>query len=270
MTRESSLRRILAAALAALVGVVASGCAASPPAKDPALVLVVGATGRTGHYTVEELIAKGYRVRAFVRSAEKARTSLPAGIEVAVGDVRDPATIAPAMQGVTYVISAIGGGARNAAAGNGPADVDRDGNNHLVDAARRAGIAQFVLVSSGGVEQAETYPAEFMRPVLAAKLASENYLRASGLPYTIVRPGGLGDRPAAHSRIVLRQVPGAPFGRVSRVEVARICVAALGSTAARGKTFEALTEEGEPVADLEPLFAAMKADAPPAAATPSR
>lgn len=264
MTQESSTRRYFTGALVALFGFAGSALFAASPTVTPELVLVVGATGRTGVHAVEQLVAKGYRVRAFVRDADKARATLPAGIDIAVGDVRDPATIAPAMQGVTYVISAIGGGVRNAASGNGPADVDRDGNIHLVDAAKRAGVAQFVLVSSGGVAQADTYPMEFMRPVLAAKLASENHLRASGLPYTIVEPGGLVDQAGEHSRIALRQEPGAEHGRVSRAAVAQICVAALGSRAARGKTFEVSSEAGEPVIDLEPLFAALQPDTPPA------
>ncbi len=265
MNQQSSPRRSFVPAFVALLGLAGGALFAAMPATESTLVLVAGATGRTGAYAVEQLVAQGYRVRAFVRSAEKARGRLPAGVDIAVGDVRDPATIAAAMQGVTHVISAIGGGVRNAAAGNGPAEVDRDGNQHLVDAARQAGVAQFVLVSSGGIEQAETYPAQFMRPVLAAKRDSENYLRRSGLAYTIVRPGGLVDRPGERSRIVLRQAPGAPFGRVSRVEIAQVCVAALGSSAARGKTFEALAEEGEPLEDLEPLFAALQADPPPGA-----
>ncbi|MGE0583396.1 MAG: SDR family oxidoreductase [Steroidobacteraceae bacterium] len=260
MTLATSTRRIVVRALFVLFGFAGASAIAATPA--PELVLVVGATGRTGVHVVEQLVTRGRRVRAFVRSADKARATLPAGVEIAVGDVRDPATIAPAMRGVTHVVSAIGGGARNAAVGNGPADVDRDGNIHLVEAAQRAGVAHFVLVSSGGIEQADTYPAEFMRPVLAAKRDSEQYLRTSGLPYTIVRPGGLGGEPRAHTRIVLRQEPGAPFGRVSREEVAQVCIAALGSAAARGKTFEVLAEDGDPVADLEPLFAALRADTP--------
>lgn len=265
MTHETTTRRSRAGILVALAGLIAGSVFAAAPATTTDLVLVVGATGRTGVYTVEQLVAKGYRVRAFVRNADKARSSLPAGVDIVVGDVRDAATIAPAMQGATYVISAIGGGARNAASGNGPAEVDRQGNINLIDAAKQAGVAQFVLVSSGGVAQAETYPVAFMRPVLAAKLASENYLRASGLPYTIVEPGGLVDQPAEHSRIVLTQMPSDEHGRISRVELAQICVAALGSAAARGKTFEVAAVAGEPVTDLEPLFAALKADVPPVA-----
>src|SRR5690606_21397961 len=147
------------------------------------LVLVAGATGRTGVHIVTQLVDQGYRVRALVRDEAKARATLPQSAEFVVGDVRDPATLAPAMKGVTRVISTIGGGALRPVPGNGPDEIDRQGNINLVDAAKAAGVTQFVLVSSSGVDHAETYPAPFMRPILAAKRASEDYLRASGLPY---------------------------------------------------------------------------------------
>lgn len=233
-------------------------------AREADLVLVAGATGRTGVQAVTQLAAKGYRVRALVRDADKARATLPGGTDIVVGDVRDPASLAAAMQGVTHVISAIGGGGRNPAAGNGPDDIDRQGNINLVDAALAAGASRFVLVSSVGVEQAETYPMAFMRPILAAKRASEEYLRASGLPYTIVQPGGLIDEAGEHRRVVLRQEAGAEPGRIARADLARVSIAALGSTAALGKTFEVLAVAGEPVDDLAPLFTALRADAPPA------
>lgn len=248
--------------IAALCGT--TSLAAAPGDGD--LVLVAGATGRTGVHVVTQLAGEGRRVRALVRDAAKARATLPDGVDIVVGDVRDPATLAPAMKGVAYVISTIGGGGRNALSGNGPDDVDRQGNNNLVDAAKAAGVGHFVLVSSGGVDQAETYPAAFMRPVLAAKRASEDYLRASGQSYTIVRPGGLLDEPGELTRIVLRQEEpaGGDHGRVARADLARVCIAALGESAARGKTFAIAAVPGAPVGDLEPLFAALGADPPPA------
>jgi len=254
-------RRVFAALMiASLCGAVAHESAAG----EADLVLVAGATGRTGVQVVAQLADQGHRVRALVRDADKARATLPGGVDIVVGDVRDSASLAAAMQGVTHVISAIGGGGRNPGPGNGPDDIDRQGNINLVDAAKAAGVEHFVLVSSGGVDQAETYPLAFMRPILAAKRASEAHLRASALPYTIVRPGGLVDEAGEHTRIVLRQQAAADLGRVARADLARVCIAALGSDAARGKTFAILAVPGEPVGELEPLFAALDSDAPAA------
>jgi len=72
------------------------------------LVLVAGATGGTGSEVVKELLASGYRVRAFVRDADKARASLGDHVEYVVGDVRERATIDAALDGVSALISTIG------------------------------------------------------------------------------------------------------------------------------------------------------------------
>ncbi|MGB8260184.1 MAG: NAD(P)H-binding protein [Terracidiphilus sp.] len=66
-------------------------------------VLAVGATGSVGRYVVEEGLAEGYRVRALVRDASKARL-LPAAVEIAVGDVTRPETLAAAVEGIDAAV----------------------------------------------------------------------------------------------------------------------------------------------------------------------
>jgi hypothetical protein len=65
--------------------------------ESPGKVLVVGATGETGKLVVPRLLERGYAVRAFVRDAVKGRKLLGGNVELATGDIRMPATIAPAM-----------------------------------------------------------------------------------------------------------------------------------------------------------------------------
>jgi uncharacterized protein YbjT (DUF2867 family) len=258
------------AVVTAALGALAPVFMVSPAlaADEGPLVLVVGAAGRTGGFAVEEARAKGYRVRAFVRDIAADKGKFVDAVEVVQGDVRDPAAIAPAMKGVTYVISAIGAGGMKPAPGNGPEEVDNQGNVNLVKAAQAAGVKHFVLVSSGGVSQADTFPVPFMRPILAAKWKSEEFLRQSGLPYTVARPGGLIDPPAEPTLIVLTQGDGSP-GRVSRQQVAQVCVAALGNAAAAGKTFEIAAVPGTPTTDFTALFAALETDKARAAAAPT-
>jgi uncharacterized protein YbjT (DUF2867 family) len=100
------------------------------------------------------------------------------GVKVARGDVRDPASLAGALRGAGTVISAVQGFA--GPGGVSLASVDRAGNAHLVDAAARIGAA-FVLVSVVGAAPGD--PMELFR----AKHAAEEMLRASGIPWTIVR-----------------------------------------------------------------------------------
>ena len=88
----------------AAASLVAAACGQSgdAPAEEPAaqeeskpLVLVVGATGGTGSLVVAELMNQGYPVRAFVRDTAKAVDRLGADVEAVVGDLKDPASIAP-------------------------------------------------------------------------------------------------------------------------------------------------------------------------------
>ena len=94
--------------------------------------------------------------------------------------------------------------------------------------------------------------------VLIWKLKNEDYLRASGLDYTIVRPGGLHDNPGGEQLIVLEQGDEWKVVAISRIDVAAICVAALQYPEARNKTFEAFTVKEPPNPDWAQKFAGVK------------
>jgi uncharacterized protein YbjT (DUF2867 family) len=89
----------------------------------------------------------------------------------------------------------------------------------------------------------------------------EAALRASGVPYTIVRPGNLRDEPGSQKG--LRTLQGDPkiSGRVARADVATVCIAALGRRGALGKTFELLNEGAVATVDWNAFFGALTADA---------
>ena len=140
-------------------------------------VLVCGGTGRLGTLLVASLTARGVQVRVMTRDLQRA-AHLAGQVEVSVGDVRDQASLAAAVAGTDVVVSAVHG-----FAGSGrvtPAAVDRDGNVHLIEAARSAG-ADVVLMS--GVGAAPDSPMELFR----MKHAAEAALAASGVPSTVVR-----------------------------------------------------------------------------------
>jgi len=231
------------------------------------LVVVAGATGRSGKLVVEQLVAAHWKVRALVRDAGKAGDLASApGVELRVADVRDPASLAAALKGATYVISAIGAsGGFKSAPGDGPQEVDFQGVRNLAVAAKAANVRQFVLISSAGTGHADTYPSAFMRPFLQAKAAGEAALRASGVPYTIVRPGGLTDD-AGGAKLALSNEDTAS-GRISRADVALVCIAALGQTSALGKTFDLVNGDPGAASDWKSRFAALQPD-PPAPASP--
>jgi len=255
------LQRFLAATAAALALTLAA-CASTTGAENGAksgkqLVFVAGATGGTGRALVTNLQAQGYAVRAFVRDAGKARVVLGDNVEFITGDVRDIDTIRPAMAGVTYAISAIG--ASRSDPENGPEAVDFGGVANLANAAAEAGVKQFVLVSSSGVTQEDHFLNKVMNNVLLWKFKGEEALRNSGVPYTIVRPGGLINTPGGKESLVFAQGD-TTAGRISREDVALICIAALGNPAAVGKTFETYSTEEPGNNNWDVMFGALDAD----------
>ena len=199
------------------------------------LVVVAGATGRTGRHVVKHLAAEGYEVRAMVRSPEKGKQVLGADCTMVQADVTEPSTLPPLLAGADYVISTIGVSGKGEAR---PEDVDYGGSVALIDAARSAGIKKFIMVTSGGVTW-WTHPINwFSGGVLTWKRKAEIYLRGSGLTHVIVRPnGGLNDKPGNENKIIFTQTDGFPSS-ISREDVAIVCVKALLYKEANNKTFE--------------------------------
>ena len=256
-------RRSLIVSTLAATALLAAGAAlaAAPASAKGERVAVLGANGRTGKPVVEQLLARGYQVRAMVRDPAAAGGAFPAGVEVVAGDVRDAKQLAAAFKGVKYVISTIGASGGPKAAERGSAnDVDNVGIANVAQAAKVARVRQVVLVSSSGVTKAAENPMAFMRPILAAKAEGEQALRASGVPYTIVRPGGLRDDAGGQLAVQFSQGD-TTAGRIPRADVATICIEALGRKAALGRTFDAFSAETPAPTDWAKAFDALQPDA---------
>jgi uncharacterized protein YbjT (DUF2867 family) len=194
------------------------------------MILVAGGTGRLGTIVVSRLVAGGHDVRVLTRDPDRARHLPDDSLEIVRGDVRDRQSIAPAMDGVTTVVSAVQG-----FAGPGrvtPESVDRSGNANLVDAARTVG-ADVVMMSIVGASADS--PMELFR----AKHAAEQHLRAGDTPWTIVRATAFVELWAE----ILGKAP--VFGRgdnpinfVSVRDVAAVVERAVDRTELRGRIVE--------------------------------
>jgi len=220
-------------------------------------VLVAGATGGTGQQIVKHLLGNGFAVRAMVRNEEKARKLWSDDVSYVVADVRQPDQIITAMTGADYVIVSIA--ATRGKPANSPEFVDFGGVRNLADVAAALKVKQLVLVSSSGVTDPDHFLNKMFDNVLGWKLKGENALRGSGVPYTIVRPGGLVNEPGGEARVVFAQGD-TTSGTITREDVGVICVAALRSPDAINKTFETHLEPGEAIVDWNPMFAVLKAD----------
>ena len=144
------------------------------------MILVVGATGILGGMVTRQLLAQGHPVRALVRDAAGGEPLRRAGATLVYGDLKDPASLAAAVEGMQVVVTTANSSRRGGA--DTIESVDRAGNANLIDAAAAAGVRQFVFVSALGST------ADSPVPFLRAKGESEERLRASGVPYTIVAP----------------------------------------------------------------------------------
>jgi uncharacterized protein YbjT (DUF2867 family) len=219
------------------------------PANGPALVLVAGATGQTGRQVLEQARKAGYRVRGMSRDVVRARQTVSGNYDWVSADVRDPATLGPAMAGVTYVICTIGATERSGP--NSPEFVDYGGVRNLADAARAAGVRQFVLISSVGVAGGGGAFGWIlnniaMPGILDWKAKGEEHLRGTGVPYTIVRPGGLTNDAGAQHGLRFTQGDTLGGGTIPRADVAALTVVALGYAEALNKTFEVASDAKAP------------------------
>ena len=254
VTRRSAMIGACVLAISACTTGTASLSAA------PKIVLVAGATGRTGTTVVGQLMAEGYTVRALVRDPVKARVTFGDKVSNFTGDVTEPATLTPAMQGVDAVISVIGAKGKDSA--SRAEVIDYAGVRNLTVAASAAGVKQFVLVSSRGVTRENNSLNRMFGVMLLRTDIHIGRLRASGVPYTIIRPGGLRDgKPGEKAFVIEQGDKSAGQTTIARADLATICVQALRYPETRNRTFEVNTIEGSPITDWRARFAELKPDA---------
>jgi uncharacterized protein YbjT (DUF2867 family) len=144
------------------------------------MILLAGATGMLGGAIAGRLRDDGKAVRALVRPTTDSRSLEAKGVEIAPGDLKDRASLDRACQGVTVVITTANSAARGG--DDNPETVEERGNRNLVDAARAAGVRHFIFTSALGSDL--NSPVPFIR----GKAIAEQYLKESGLTYTIVMP----------------------------------------------------------------------------------
>ncbi|MEO1792135.1 MAG: SDR family oxidoreductase, partial [Cyanobacteria bacterium J06629_19] len=130
-----------------------------------------------------------------------------------------------------------------------------EGNKNLVDAAKAAGVEHFVMVSSLCVSKI-FHPLNLFWGILYWKKQAEDYLKQSGVPYTIVRPGGLKNEEDTQP-IVMSSADTLFEGNIPRQKVAKVCVEALSEPTAKNKVVEIITSETAVARPFETLFASV-------------
>lgn len=216
---------------------------------DESYIFLAGASRGVGREIAKCLTEQGKKVKALLRSplqvvssgqSQDSRAELEAmGVKVVIGDALDAAAVEQAMLGdepIYAVISTIGGLPKDGER------ADYMGNKNLIDAAVKAGVQKFILVSSiGSGESVVAIPPqalETLKPVLIEKEQAEKHLIASGLTYTVIRPGGLKSEPATGTGVLTEDYKVA--GSIHRADVAQLVCQCLDSDAANNKILSAV------------------------------
>jgi uncharacterized protein YbjT (DUF2867 family) len=215
-------------------------------------VVVAGGHGQIGQRLLRLLATRGDRARGLIRNPDHAEDLRAVGAEPVLCDLEAAGVdaVAEAIAGADAVVFAAGAGP-----GSGEErkrTVDLGAAVKLIEAAQRRGIDRYLMVGSMGADDPSRGEGVF-RAYLEAKAEADRALQASGLGYTIVRPGGLTDEPGT-GRIAAAPSLGRR-GEVTRDDVAATLVALLDAPRTAGVTFELLQGEvpiAEAVAALAP------------------
>ncbi|MGQ0718687.1 MAG: NAD(P)-binding oxidoreductase [Pseudonocardiales bacterium] len=215
-------------------------------------VVIAGGHGKIALLLSRLLSQRADTAVGLIRNPDHAGDVAAAGAEAVVFDLErgGSAELAEHLEGADAVVFAAGAGP-----GSGiprKDTVDRAGAALLADAAERAGVRRYLLISSIGIDVDDpgwTPPAgtsEVFAAYLRAKVASELDLRARDLDWTALRPGTLTSN--GPTGTVLLGRPTGQRGEISRADVAAVALALLDEAASAGLTLEVVGGD-TPIAD---------------------
>jgi uncharacterized protein YbjT (DUF2867 family) len=195
-------------------------------------VVIAGGHGQIALRLARLLTARGERVRSLIRNVEHESDVKATAADPVVADLERLTDLSDAVAGADAIVFAAGAGP-----GSGPErkrTVDLGGALKLIDAARTAHVRRYVMISAIGARDPAA-GSDAMRPYLDAKAEADAALAASGLDFTIVRPGRLTDDPGTARVQVAGRLERAD---ITRDDVAAVIVAVLDEPRTIGRTFD--------------------------------
>lgn len=202
-------------------------------------VIVIGANGQIGQHVVNELHQNNtHTVTAVVRKKEQAEKLIDRNIQAIVADLEGSVKdLEEVITGADAIIFTAGSGGHT-----GPDKtllIDLDGAVKTMEAAKQAGVERYIMVSAYDADKRQNWN-ESMRPYYVAKHYADRMLEASGLNYTIVRPGGLVNEPAIRKITVGAK---AKPSTITREDVAHTLIATLGNKQTYHRSFNVVNGE---------------------------
>lgn len=202
-------------------------------------IIIFGASGRTGKPLVEQALAAGHQVTAYVRDAGKLGIKHPK-LETIVGNLNETDKLNKAILGKDAVFSALG------PVKNGSKTIMEEAARNITAAMKKAGVKRLITVTGAGVAQPGDEPKAFnhfmsfvlnlmAKDVIVDSSKHAEIVRASGLDWTVVRVPMLTDgaRKGQH-RVGKVGVDDGP--RISRADVADFMLKQLSDKAHIGKS----------------------------------
>lgn len=193
-------------------------------------VLVIGANGGIGKQAVEKLLESDHEPVAMVRKTDQIPQFEELGAQTVLADLEED--FEKAFHNIDAVIFAAGSGPHTGA--DKTIVIDQEGAIESVDLAKRHGIKRFIMLSSIGADHPKGTGQ--MKHYLYAKHRADEYLKKTGLNYTIVRPGRLTDDPGTGK--VNLQEKLSDIGNIPREDVAAVLVYLLSVPRAENQIFE--------------------------------
>ncbi len=205
-------------------------------------VTIIGANGKVGRLVAKKLHTKGHSVVAMVRKANQQAFFRAQGIATVLGDLtKSIAELTKVLEDSDAVVFTAGSGGATGA--EQTMLIDLDGAVKAIEASKKAGISYFVMVSAIGAGRWLTDHPVWLDQLGAyypAKFYADEWLENSGLPYTIVRPGGLTDEAETGKIKIGTNLEPSP---ISRHDVAETIVAVLESQPATNHVFDFVAGE---------------------------
>ncbi|MBU7585791.1 MAG: SDR family oxidoreductase [Nostoc sp. TH1S01] len=202
-------------------------------------IFLAGASRGVGREIANCLTAQPLKVKALLRTETAAAELQAMGVKTVLGDAINFGDVEAAMltnEPIHTVISTIGGL---------PTDTEKPdylANKHLIDAAIKAKVQKFILVTSIGTGNSigalSPQALAALQSVLVEKAKAEQYLIASGLTYTIIRPGGLKTEPATGNGVLTEDTR--IVGSIHRADVAQLVCRCLNNNRTNNKILSAV------------------------------
>jgi uncharacterized protein YbjT (DUF2867 family) len=194
--------------------------------------LIIGASGQIGQLITKTLVETEEDARALVRDKSKLDHLEGSDLEIVEADLEGD--FSQAFDGIDNVIFVAGSG------GSTGADktllIDLWAAKKAVDYAKEANVKQFIMVSSIGADDPEAIESD-IKPYLVAKHMADQYLMASGVPFTIVRPGPL-TNDKGQGKITIKRPNSREEMAIPRADVAKSVLFILSKDNLNGKIFE--------------------------------